>query len=128
MALSIKGTVQALLSSAFDAANNRLSVTFGGLIEGEDQDKHVLGTFTKPVASATYSPSRSTSFGSAVTATASAQASAVVAAYASNANAAIRYFQLHNRATALSGGETPIVSVPIPAGTANNPGVLILDS
>jgi hypothetical protein len=37
MAVSIKGTVQELLSAAFDATNNWFSVTLGGLIEGEDQ-------------------------------------------------------------------------------------------
>src|SRR3954452_22829039 len=128
MALSVKGTVQEILGTIFDATNNWLSVTLGGLIEGEDQATHVMGVFTKPVASAAYSPSRSTSFGTAVTAVARASAGAVVASYASNANAAVRYFQLHNVASALSGGETPITSIPIPAGTANNPGTPILMS
>jgi hypothetical protein len=87
-----------------------------------------MGVFTKPVAGSTYSPSRSTSFGTVTTATPKAQAGAVVSSYASNANAAVRYFQLHNVASALSGGETPLTSIPIPAGTANNPGTLILTS
>ncbi len=129
MALSsIKGTLQEILSTVFDLTNGWLNVNLGTLIEGEDQTARVLGTFTKPVASATYAPLRSTGFGTAVSAVASAQASAVVAVYASNANAAVRYCQLFNRATALAGGETPIVSFPIPAGTINNSGVLLLDS
>lgn len=39
----------------------------------------------------------------------------------SNINAAIRYLQIHNKATAPAGGDTPILSFPIPAGSATNP-------
>ena len=45
----------------------------------------------------------------------------------SNANATIRYFQLHNKATAPAATDVPIYSIPIPAGTANAPGIVILD-
>src|SRR4051794_11815896 len=128
MALSIKGTVQELISSAFDATNNWLSASLGSLIHGEDESKDVLGTLPKPVASATYSPLRSTTFGTVVTAVASAQAASIFSAYATNANAAVRYFQIFNRATALSGGEAPLMSYLISAGTANVPGVLNLTS
>lgn len=129
MALSgIKGTLQEILSTVFDLTNGWLNVNLSSLIAGEDQTTHVLGTFMKPVASATYAPLRSNSFGTALSAVASTQPSAVVAAYASNANAAVRYFQLFNRATALAGGETPLASFPIPAGTTNTPGVLLLNS
>lgn len=43
-----------------------------------------------------------------------------------NANAAVRYFQLHNKATAPTGGDTPVLSILISAGTATDPGVLEL--
>lgn len=39
----------------------------------------------------------------------------------SNINAAIRYLQIHNKATAPAGGDTPILSFPIPAGSATVP-------
>lgn len=43
---------------------------------------------------------------------------------ATNTNAAIRYLQLHNKATAPAGGDVPVLSFPIPAGTATDPGVV----
>ncbi|MDE2102091.1 MAG: hypothetical protein KGL39_32900, partial [Patescibacteria group bacterium] len=36
---------------------------------------------------------------------------------------AVRYLQLHDTATALSGGEVPKYSFPIPAGTATAPAI-----
>lgn len=39
-----------------------------------------------------------------------------------NLNANTRYFQIHNRATALSGGETPLISYPV----YGNSGLLIV--
>jgi hypothetical protein len=129
MALSApKGSFQELLSTVVDTVNGWFNVSFGSLIHGEDEAKDVLGTITKPVASATYSPLRSISMGSVITAVPSAAPAAVLSVYATNANAAVRYFQIHNRATALSGGEAPLMSYPIPAGTANNPGVLTLST
>lgn len=44
-----------------------------------------------------------------------------------NRNAAIRYLQLHNKATIPLAGETAQESFPIPAGTAAQPGILVLD-
>ena len=50
------------------------------------------------------------------------------ALHATNENAGVRFLQLFDRATALSGGEVPKLSFPIAAGTAAAPGALILDS
>lgn len=44
-----------------------------------------------------------------------------------NINAAVRYFQIHNKASAPTGGDAALFSVPIPAGTAAQPGYIILD-
>lgn len=44
-----------------------------------------------------------------------------------NENAAVRYFQLHDKVTIPLSTEVPVFSFPVPAGTANNPGTLILD-
>lgn len=41
-----------------------------------------------------------------------------------NRNAAVRFGQLHDKATAPAATNVPVLSLPIPAGTANNPGVL----
>ncbi len=46
--------------------------------------------------------------------------------HVTNINAAVRYFQLHNKATAPAGGDTAVISIPIPAGSATVPGVLSL--
>ena len=40
------------------------------------------------------------------------------AAIATNANAAIRYFQVHNKATAPAGGDVPVLSIPMAASNA----------
>jgi hypothetical protein len=46
--------------------------------------------------------------------------------HVTNANAAVRYFQIHNKATAPVNPDAPLLSIPIPAGTATVPGVLDL--
>ena len=47
-----------------------------------------------------------------------------------NVNAAVRYFNIHDKATAPVATNIPTgqgMSLPIPAGTVNNPGVLSVD-
>ena len=41
-----------------------------------------------------------------------------------NINAAIRYLQIHNKASAPASTNVPVLSIPIPAGTATVPGYL----
>lgn len=53
-------------------------------------------------------------------------AGVVKSIYISNINAAVRYFQLHNKATVPLATEVPLISVPIGAGTANNPQAMVL--
>lgn len=48
----------------------------------------------------------------------------VFAVYVTNVNAAVRWFQFHNKATDPAGAETAQVYFPIPAGSATVPGVL----
>lgn len=57
-----------------------------------------------------------------------ASAGNMLAAYVTNDNAAVRYFQLHNKATTPAGTDVPLYSFKVPAGTANAPGTLILDN
>lgn len=45
----------------------------------------------------------------------------VFSAFISNANAAVRFFQLHNKASAPAAADVPLMSFPIPAGSANAP-------
>ena len=44
-----------------------------------------------------------------------------------NRNAAVRYGNIHNKSSIPLATEVPLISLPIPAGTANNPGVLSVD-
>lgn len=45
---------------------------------------------------------------------------------ATNANAAVRYLQIHNKASAPAGGDVPLAVYPIPAGTAASPAAIEL--
>ena len=52
--------------------------------------------------------------GTVTKAVAKASAGNVFAARVTNANAALRYFQIHNKATAPAGTDVPVLSLPIP--------------
>lgn len=93
----------------------------------EDNTNGVVATVRKFVIASTYAGSRSTSFGTATKANVVAAPGTPISAIVSNENAAVRYFQLHNKTTDPAGTDVPIYSFPIPAGTTNNPGVLVLD-
>lgn len=67
------------------------------------------------------------SFGTTVTNVSKASPAIVVAAAVSNTNAALRYFQLFNSATAIAGGAVPVMSFPIAAGSATVPGARTID-
>lgn len=108
-------------------ANRNVKVTLASLLAGEDLTNNVLGVLSKPVASASYSPSLYAPLTQVTKANIKASTGNVLSAYISNDNAAVRYFQLHNKATAPVATDVPIYSIKVPAGTANNPGTLILD-
>lgn len=105
-----------------DAAGN-LKVYLASLLAGEDVANAVLGTVRKHPIVSTYSPSSSTSFGTAVTANAKNTAGILKGVDVTNINAAIRYLQIFN-----STGSTATVlhSFPIPAGSATVPSRLTL--
>lgn len=73
------------------------------------------------------SPQVNTSYGAATKANAKSTTGRLVSLLVTNANSVVRYFQIHNKATAPAGSDTPVRSWPIPAGSANNPGALLLD-
>lgn len=88
---------------------------------------HDLRTsYPVPEASAVISPDTFQDFGSVTKDTVKASAGNVFSVVVSNANAALRYFQLHNKASDPAAAETPVLSFPVPAGTAAAPTVLIL--
>lgn len=98
------------------------------LIAGEDLPNNVLRVAIAPLVSASYSPSNFSGFGAVTKANVKASAGSLLSVYASNTNAAVRYLQLHNKASAPTEGEKPVASFPIPAGTALIPGTLLINN
>lgn len=97
--------------------NRFMKVTLATNIEGEDGTNHVLGVVQKFVAASTYSPSLYSELTQVTKANIKASAGNVLAFTITNSNAAVRYFQLHNKATAPAGTDVPIFSWPIVTGT-----------
>lgn len=106
--------------------NRFLKITKATLDGGEDLTNNVQGITNKPIAASTYSPSLYSELTQVTKAAIKASAGNVLSFYISNVNAAVRYFQLHNKATAPAGTDVPIYSFPIPAGSATAPSVLQL--
>lgn len=97
------------------------------LLAGEDLSNNVMRIAMAPVASASYSANPFFDDAS-VDGAMKTSAGALMSAVASNMNAARRYLQVHNKASALALNDVPLLSFPIPAGTALAPGMLMLDS
>ena len=94
----------------------------------EDNTNGVIAGLMKPVAASAYAPSAYKQFGSVTKANIKASAGNVYALRVINSNAAARYLQLHNKATAPAAADTAQVSYLIPGGTAAVPGVLLLET
>ena len=112
-------------SLQLDASGNT-KTTLATLIAGEDLTNNVLGTLPKPVNGSQYAPSTYQQFASVTKANIKATAGNVFFFRITNANAAVRYFQLHNKASAPAGGDTAQLSFLVPAGTATAPGIFEL--
>lgn len=111
---------------ALDSHRN-MNVNMATTLKGEDQTNDLIGMLTKPVVASTYAPTLYTDLASLVTkANIKGFPGNVLSFDVTNVNAAVRYFQLHNKATAPAGTNVPIYSLAIPAGTATNPGRLTL--
>lgn len=114
-----------------DSAGN-LKNSLATLLAGEDilgnggQSGQVLGVIQKPVVTSGYSGSRFTNIAVVTKANLKNAAGLFLSVYVTNVNAAVRYFQVHNKATAPAATDVPVLSFPIPAGTATVPGVLYL--
>jgi hypothetical protein len=105
-------------STANGADHQGLDVAEQLAPQAEDNANGVLAMVQKPLASALYAPSLSKDFGSVTKAVVKASAGNVLAVHIVNTNAAARYFQLHNKATAPVATEVPIYSIRVPAGAA----------
>lgn len=93
------------------------------LIAGEDLTNNLQAIAPQNVVSASYSATGFANAGAATKANQKASAGMLRSIRASNVNAAIRYLQVHNKASAPAGGDTAIFSFAIPAGTATAPGI-----
>ena len=71
----------------------------------------------------TISPNLSSTFGSVTNANAKSTSGNLFGFSVTNENAAKRYFQLFNKSTQPSGGDTPIYSFPLPAGSGTVPSI-----
>lgn len=79
----------------------------------EDRANGVTAIALKPLATGAYSPNLYADFGTVTKAVLKANSGAVFKFIATNTNAAIRYFQIHDKATAPAGTNVPIISLPI---------------
>lgn len=92
----------------------------------EDNASGVAAVAHKPVISALYSGTLFQAVLNDVDIAAKGAPGNLLSIRATNINAAIRYLQIHNKATAPAGGDTAALSIPIPAGSATAPAVVTL--
>lgn len=101
--------------------------SLGDGLAGENVNQEVLGTIFKPVSNTVYAPDVYKDAGSVTKANVKTTPGSVFSIRVTNANAALRYFQLHNKASAPAAAETALDYFLLPAGTATNPYVLELE-
>lgn len=95
----------------------------------EDGVAGVIATLMKPAVNSMYSSSGYQNLGAATKDVIKNAAGNLYAVRATNENASARYLQVFNKASAPTAGvDTPLRSWKIPAGTANAPGIIHLDS
>lgn len=98
-------------------ANGNVHTNLGTLISGEDQTNMVLGTKSKPMASATYTwdVSKSTAYEASRLAKASAGVVRSITGY--NSLGSAQFIQLHNAASLPANGVVPDVIITVPASS-----------
>lgn len=100
----------------YDTGSQSLRLTNTTLSAGEDLTNNVQATAAKPTISADYSGSGAGAWGASSVAVAAKNAPALVkAVYATNTNAAVRYLQIFNKATAPVSSDVPVFSFYLPA-------------
>lgn len=91
--------------------------------QAEDNANAVYAFAQKPLPVSTYSPSLFTNKGANATLNVKASAGNILSIYCENANAAVRYIQVHNTATVPGGGAVPLLVYQVPAAVAGVSGV-----
>lgn len=84
----------------------------------EDNTNNIIASVPKPLAVSTYCASLFTQFATDPDVSVKASAGNVFSFYVHNLNAAARYFQLHNKATAPAGADVPLLTFLIPPQSA----------
>lgn len=124
----LKGIVR-ILKDTWNSSTHSFNFDFAGKLGGEDIGNDVMAGLPKPVNAAEYATLNYSYRAGAITkGVVKATDGNLYAMRFINRNAAVRYAQIHNKGTAPVAGETPLISIEIPAGTTNNPGVAYLDS
>jgi hypothetical protein len=111
-------TAQAAVTSTANGADHQgLDVAEQFVPQAEDNVNGVIAFVQKLLSTATYAPTRYAELtGTATKANVKASPGNVLAVHITNTNAAARFFQLHNKASAPAAAEVPVLSFRIPAG------------
>ncbi len=104
-----------------DSAGN-VKETLGTLLAGEDASNNLLAVMHRPIASTTYAWLSDNSYGTVTKKAVKATAGNVYSISAHNDNAAVRYLQIHNKATVAAGTDVPVWSIAIPPAIGGTPG------
>jgi len=124
----VKGGAKGATTAGIITAHSvSADITGCDVVEGfkgvyEDNSNGVAAIIYKPLAVNTYAPTLATNFGAATKANIKASAGNILSIRVSNTNAAARFFQLHNKATAPVATEVPLYSFLVPAGSASTLG------
>lgn len=95
-------------------------------LAGESLIYDVIGVIGKPVVTADYSPLTYTSFGTVTNDSIKPFEANLFSLYATNITTTLVYFQIHNKVSAPVTNDIPLRGYPLPGGSPNNPGVLLL--
>lgn len=110
-------TAADVTSTTVDADHQAHDVAEAFAPGAEDNTNNVIAVATRPLAVSTYAPSLYSNRGAAAAAAVKGAAGNVYAVTCANANAAVRYLQLHNKATAPVNPEVPLLEFKIPASS-----------
>lgn len=110
-----------ILNNSYDSTNTGIQVVEQLVPAAEDNTNGVIGVLAKPAVTSTYSGTPGHAEDDADVSV-KATPGQLLSVVATNENAAVRYLQIHNKASAPTAGETAVVSYIIPAGTTAAPG------
>lgn len=110
-----------ILNDSYDSTNTGIQVVEQLVPAAEDNTNGVIGVLAKPAVTSTYSGTPGHAEDDADVSV-KATPGQLLSVVATNENAAVRYLQIHNKASAPTAGEAAVVSYIIPAGTTAAPG------